>query len=110
MTSAPCGQRELSSDNFLRRGLDTSKRKRPPKRSSGSPSHILADLRIPLPRITVKSLARDFAPIRRADFLCPERGKEMQQHISTTPFGRRALTLAHVASQTAAKARPAEKA
>ena len=34
----------------------------------------------------------------------------MQQHISTTPFGRRALTLAHVASQTAAKARPVEKA
>jgi replication initiation protein RepC len=34
----------------------------------------------------------------------------MQSHISTTPFGRRTLTLAHVASQAIAKARPAEKA
>jgi replication initiation protein RepC len=33
----------------------------------------------------------------------------MQHHGSTTPFGRRSLTLAHVASQTVAKARPAEK-
>jgi len=34
----------------------------------------------------------------------------MQSHVSTTPFGRRMLTLAHVASQTIAKARPPEKA
>jgi replication initiation protein RepC len=35
---------------------------------------------------------------------------EMDSHISTTPFGRRTLTLAHVASQINAKARPLEKA
>src|ERR1700722_1467972 len=34
----------------------------------------------------------------------------MESHLSTTPFGRRTLTLAHVASQAAAKARPPEKA
>jgi replication initiation protein RepC len=34
----------------------------------------------------------------------------MQPHSSTTPFGRRALSLAHVASQAIAKARPLEKA
>jgi replication initiation protein RepC len=34
----------------------------------------------------------------------------MDQHLSTTPFGRRSLTLAHVASQAKAKARPPEKA
>ena len=34
----------------------------------------------------------------------------MQPHISTTPFGRRSLTLAHVASQAMAKTRPPEKA
>jgi len=34
----------------------------------------------------------------------------MQHHTSTTPFGRRSLTLAHVASQAIAKARPPEKA
>ena len=34
----------------------------------------------------------------------------MQPHISTTPFGRRSLTLAHVASQATAKARPPDKA
>jgi replication initiation protein RepC len=34
----------------------------------------------------------------------------MDSHISTTPFGRRTLTLAHVASQISAKARPPEKA
>ena len=34
----------------------------------------------------------------------------MQPHSSTTPFGRRSLTLAHVASQAVAKARPPEKA
>jgi replication initiation protein RepC len=33
----------------------------------------------------------------------------MQPHSSTTPFGRRSLTLAHVASQQIAKARPPEK-
>ena len=33
----------------------------------------------------------------------------MQPHSSTTPFGRRSLTLAHVASQATAKARPPEK-
>jgi replication initiation protein RepC len=33
----------------------------------------------------------------------------MEPHQSTTPFGRRSLTLAHVASQAAAKARPPEK-
>ena len=33
----------------------------------------------------------------------------MDLHISTTPFGRRSLTLADVASQMNAKARPAEK-
>ena len=33
----------------------------------------------------------------------------MQPHSSTTPFGRRSLTLAHVASQAKAKARPPEK-
>jgi replication initiation protein RepC len=34
----------------------------------------------------------------------------MDSHLSTTPFGRRTLTLAHVASQIGAKARPLEKA
>ena len=34
----------------------------------------------------------------------------MQPHISTTPFGRRSLTLAHVATQQIAKSRPPEKA
>jgi replication initiation protein RepC len=34
----------------------------------------------------------------------------MEPHLSTTPFGRRTLTLAHVASQAIAKARPLEKA
>ena len=34
----------------------------------------------------------------------------MQSHQSTTPFGRRLLTLAHVASQATAKARPPDKA
>src|SRR5271167_2719370 len=34
----------------------------------------------------------------------------MQPHSSTTPFGRRSLTLAHVANQAGAKARPPEKA
>ena len=34
----------------------------------------------------------------------------MEPHISTTPFGRRSLTLAHVASQAMAKTRPLEKA
>ncbi|MGO9773294.1 MAG: plasmid replication protein RepC [Roseiarcus sp.] len=34
----------------------------------------------------------------------------MEPHLSTTPFGRRSLTLAHVASQALAKARPPEKA
>ena len=34
----------------------------------------------------------------------------MEPHLSTTPFGRRSLTLAHVASQANAKARPPEKA
>jgi len=34
----------------------------------------------------------------------------MQPHSSTTPFGRRSLTLAHVASQAVAKARPPDKA
>jgi replication initiation protein RepC len=34
----------------------------------------------------------------------------METHLSTTPFGRRTLSLAHVASQTIAKARPPEKA
>ena len=33
----------------------------------------------------------------------------MEPHQSTTPFGRRSLTLAHVAAQAVAKARPAEK-
>ena len=33
----------------------------------------------------------------------------MQPHGTTTPFGRRSLTLAHVASQARAKARPLEK-
>jgi len=33
----------------------------------------------------------------------------MNTHISTTPFGRRSLTLAHVASQRNAKARPPER-
>jgi replication initiation protein RepC len=33
----------------------------------------------------------------------------MEPHQSTTPFGRRPLTLAHVASQATAKARPPEK-
>ncbi len=33
----------------------------------------------------------------------------MQPHNSTTPFGRRSLTLTHVATQAAAKARPPEK-
>ena len=33
----------------------------------------------------------------------------MQPHSSTTPFGRRSLTLAHVASQAMAKTRPSEK-
>ena len=34
----------------------------------------------------------------------------MDSHLSTTPFGRRMLTLAHVANQALAKARPLEKA
>ena len=34
----------------------------------------------------------------------------MQTHQTTTPFGRRTLTLAHVASQALSKSRPAEKA
>jgi replication initiation protein RepC len=34
----------------------------------------------------------------------------MESHIPTTPFGRRPLTLAHVASQAAAKERPPSKA
>ncbi|MGD0188662.1 MAG: plasmid replication protein RepC [Roseiarcus sp.] len=34
----------------------------------------------------------------------------MEPHLSTTPFGRRTLRLAHVASQALAKARPPEKA
>src|SRR5271166_1811411 len=34
----------------------------------------------------------------------------MQSHVSTTPFGRRSLALAHVATQATAKARPPEKA
>ena len=34
----------------------------------------------------------------------------MEPHLSTTPFGRRSLTLAHVASQAIAKARAPEKA
>jgi len=34
----------------------------------------------------------------------------MQPHVSTTPFGRRSLTLAHVATQQIAKSRPPEKA
>lgn len=34
----------------------------------------------------------------------------MEPYQSTTPFGRRTLTLAHLASQTLAKARPPEKA
>ena len=34
----------------------------------------------------------------------------MESHQSTTPFGRRSLTLAHVASQAMAKARPPDKA
>ena len=34
----------------------------------------------------------------------------MQSHQSTTPFGRRSLTLGHVATQTTAKARPPDKA
>jgi replication initiation protein RepC len=34
----------------------------------------------------------------------------MQPHSSTTPFGRRTLSLAHVASQATAKARPPDKA
>ncbi len=34
----------------------------------------------------------------------------MQTRVSTTPFGRRSLMLAHVASQATAKARPPEKA
>ncbi len=33
----------------------------------------------------------------------------MQPHSSTTPFGRRSLTLAHVAAQAVAKSRPPEK-
>src|ERR1700686_209048 len=34
----------------------------------------------------------------------------MGSHISTTPFGARSLTLAHVASQVNSRARPTEKA
>ena len=34
----------------------------------------------------------------------------MQPHSSTTPFGRRSLTLAHVATQATAKARPPDRA
>jgi replication initiation protein RepC len=34
----------------------------------------------------------------------------MEPHLSTTPFGRRSLTLAHVAAQQNAKSRPPEKA
>ena len=35
---------------------------------------------------------------------------ESNTHLATTPFGRRSLTLAHVASQATAKARPPDKA
>jgi replication initiation protein RepC len=38
------------------------------------------------------------------------KAKGMEPHLSTTPFGRRPLTLAHVASQAVAKSRPHEKA
>jgi len=38
------------------------------------------------------------------------KGEDMQPHLSTTPFGRRTLTLAHVAGQAVAKSRPPEKA
>ena len=34
----------------------------------------------------------------------------MNTHLSTTPFGRRTLSLAHVATQAIAKTRPIEKA
>jgi replication initiation protein RepC len=37
------------------------------------------------------------------------KGKGMQSHQPTTPFGRRSLTLAHVATQVAASARPPDK-
>jgi replication initiation protein RepC len=37
------------------------------------------------------------------------KGKGMQSHQPTTPFGRRPLTLAHVATQAAASARPPDK-
>ena len=53
-----------------------------------------------------ESLSRVSAPFRRADFLCPTEAKNMDPHLSTTPFGRRPLSLAMVASQVAAKARP----
>ena len=33
----------------------------------------------------------------------------MESHQPTTPFGRRSLTLAHVATQMAASARPPDK-
>ena len=51
-----------------------------------------------------------FCAVSASNFLCPQRGEEMQPHLSTTPFGRRSLSLAHVASQTTARARPPEKA
>src|SRR5579871_4400269 len=37
------------------------------------------------------------------------KGKGMESHQPTTPFGRRSLTLAHVATQMAAAARPPDK-
>ena len=37
-------------------------------------------------------------------------GEDMQPHSSTTPFGRRSLSLAHVATQATARARPPDKA
>ena len=61
--------------------------------------------RITLPRITVKCFGRRFG---EQIFFAQLR----QRHAvtsPTTPFGRRSLTLAHVASQMVATARPPEK-
>ena len=84
-------------------------KKKAPETAFRKPFSILSKLRIPFPRIIVKTSRERLTPFRRADFFCQMRAKDMEPHTSTTPFGRRSLTLAHVASQAVAKTRPPEK-
>ena len=82
-------------------------KKKAPERAARKPFSDLSTLRIPLPRITVKRFRRRFG--ERISFAL-SKVKKVEPHLSTTPFGRRTLTLAHVASQAIAKTRPPEKA